>query len=59
LVYGGNDGWVFIEDAAYTLLINTLLEQQQQEDQVVFIYLNSTHFIFEILLFNMICGNFF
>ncbi|KAK2402948.1 hypothetical protein QL285_052429 [Trifolium repens] len=32
-VYGGNDGWVFIEDAAYTLLINTLLEQQQQEDQ--------------------------
>ncbi|XP_045808475.1 uncharacterized protein LOC123902730 [Trifolium pratense] len=32
-VYGGNDGWVFIEDSAYTLLINTLLEQQQQEDQ--------------------------
>ncbi|CAK8572377.1 unnamed protein product [Lathyrus sativus] len=32
-VYGGNEGWVFIEDAAYTLLINTLLEHQQEQDQ--------------------------
>ncbi|KAI5398409.1 uncharacterized protein LOC127093418 isoform X2 [Lathyrus oleraceus] len=32
-VYGGKDGWVFIEDSAYTLLINTLLEHQQEQDQ--------------------------
>ncbi|CAI8603381.1 unnamed protein product [Vicia faba] len=32
-VYGGNDGWVFIEDSAYTLLINTLLEHQQEQDK--------------------------
>ncbi|KAG2402273.1 uncharacterized protein HKW66_Vig0234690 [Vigna angularis] len=27
-VYGGNEGWVFIEDSSYTLLIDTLLESQ-------------------------------
>ncbi|TKY52159.1 histone-lysine N-methyltransferase [Spatholobus suberectus] len=27
-VYGGNDGWVFIEDTGYTLLIDTILEKQ-------------------------------
>ncbi|KAF3454363.1 hypothetical protein FNV43_RR04810 [Rhamnella rubrinervis] len=27
-VYGGVDGWVFVEDAAYMLLIETLLEKQ-------------------------------
>ncbi|CAJ1976200.1 unnamed protein product [Sphenostylis stenocarpa] len=27
-VYGGNEGWVFIEDSGYTLLIDTLLENQ-------------------------------
>ncbi|KAK7356014.1 hypothetical protein VNO80_15280 [Phaseolus coccineus] len=27
-VYGRNDGWVFIEDSSYTLLIDTLLEKQ-------------------------------
>lgn len=25
-VYGGNDGWVFIEEASYTLLLETILE---------------------------------
>ncbi|XP_058743691.1 uncharacterized protein LOC131616387 isoform X1 [Vicia villosa] len=34
-VYGGNEGWVFIEDAAYTLLINTLLEHQQDQDSLI------------------------
>ncbi|XP_061349476.1 uncharacterized protein LOC133294748 isoform X2 [Gastrolobium bilobum] len=27
-VYGGNEGWVFVEDSAYTLLVDTLLEKQ-------------------------------
>ncbi|KAL2994143.1 hypothetical protein AAZX31_10G150000 [Glycine max] len=27
-VYGGNNGWVFIEESAYSLLIETLLEEQ-------------------------------
>ncbi|RDY08420.1 hypothetical protein CR513_07344, partial [Mucuna pruriens] len=27
-VYGGNEGWIFIEDSGYTLLIDTLLEKQ-------------------------------
>ncbi|XP_019427456.1 PREDICTED: uncharacterized protein LOC109335744 [Lupinus angustifolius] len=32
-VYGGSDGWVFIEDSAYSLLIETLLEKQQEEEE--------------------------
>ncbi|CAL0300058.1 unnamed protein product [Lupinus luteus] len=32
-VYGGSDGWVFIEDSAYSLLIETLLEKQQQQQE--------------------------
>ncbi|GMY21129.1 formin-like protein 5 isoform X3 [Fagus crenata] len=34
-VYGGNEGWVFIEDDSYSLLLETLLEKTkgpQQED---------------------------
>ncbi|KAL0556031.1 hypothetical protein IC582_004536 [Cucumis melo] len=29
-VYGGDDGWVFIEEGSYTLLIDTLLEKQNE-----------------------------
>ncbi|XP_038884315.1 uncharacterized protein LOC120075188 isoform X2 [Benincasa hispida] len=29
-VYGGDDGWVFIEEGSYTLLIDTLLEKQKE-----------------------------
>ncbi|RHN82489.1 putative WIYLD domain-containing protein [Medicago truncatula] len=36
-IYDGNEGWHFIEDGAYCLLIDQLLEAQQ--DQV-------THFVF-------------
>ncbi|KAK7269250.1 hypothetical protein RIF29_21970 [Crotalaria pallida] len=32
-VYGGSHGWVFIEDAAYSLLIETLLEKPQHQQQ--------------------------
>ncbi|XP_065618137.1 uncharacterized protein LOC111996982 [Quercus suber] len=35
-VYGGNEGWVFIEDSSYSVLLETLLEKtnapQDQED---------------------------
>ncbi|KAM3741798.1 hypothetical protein ACB098_07G024400 [Castanea mollissima] len=35
-VYGGNEGWVFIEDSSYSVLVETLLEKtnvpQDQED---------------------------
>ncbi|XP_027366982.1 uncharacterized protein LOC113873175 [Abrus precatorius] len=31
-VYGGKEGWVFIEDSAYTLLIDTLLEKQSNSE---------------------------
>lgn len=26
-VYGGDDGWVFIEEVSYTLLVETILEK--------------------------------
>lgn len=29
-VYGGDDGWGFIEDASYSVLIDTLLDKQQE-----------------------------
>ncbi|XP_027934443.1 uncharacterized protein LOC114189914 isoform X2 [Vigna unguiculata] len=29
-VYGGNDGWVFIEESSYTLLVETLLKASPQ-----------------------------
>ncbi|CAK9326250.1 unnamed protein product [Citrullus colocynthis] len=29
-VYGGDEGWVFIEEGSYTLLIDTLLEKQKE-----------------------------
>ncbi|XP_030942256.1 protein mono-ADP-ribosyltransferase PARP4-like [Quercus lobata] len=36
-VYGGNEGWIFIEDSSYSVLVETLLEktnapQDQQDD---------------------------
>ncbi|KAK7277861.1 hypothetical protein RJT34_22880 [Clitoria ternatea] len=40
-VYGGKAGWVFIEDSAYTLLIDTLLQQQSNPSPEVFF---SSHF---------------
>lgn len=32
-VYGGDEGWVFIEEASYKLLIDTILEQQEEQDK--------------------------
>ena len=35
-VYGGNEGWVFIEDSSYSVLIETLLEKTNApQDQKV------------------------
>ena len=40
-VYGGNEGWVFIEDSSYSVLVETLLEKTNapQDQEVKFIYL--------------------
>ena len=40
-VYGGNEGWVFIEDSSYSVLVETLLEKinAPQDQEVKFIYL--------------------
>ncbi|KAJ6797474.1 putative inactive histone-lysine N-methyltransferase SUVR1 [Iris pallida] len=32
-VYGGNEGWYFIEDAGYKLVIDTILEEQEEEKE--------------------------
>ena len=39
-VYGGNEGWVFIEDSSYSVLVETLLEKTNapQDQEVKFIY---------------------
>ncbi|KEH44282.1 ubiquitin-binding WIYLD domain protein [Medicago truncatula] len=34
-VYGSNEGWVFIEDGDYRLLIDQLLEAQQQDQEQI------------------------
>ncbi|GAB4856721.1 hypothetical protein Ancab_014636 [Ancistrocladus abbreviatus] len=31
-LYGGDDGWVFIEDGDYSLLLETLLEEKSKQD---------------------------
>lgn len=31
-VYGGDEGWVFVEEAAYKLVIDTILEKQEEEE---------------------------
>ncbi|ONK68378.1 uncharacterized protein A4U43_C05F10800 [Asparagus officinalis] len=32
-VYGGDEGWVFIEEACYKVVIDTILEQQENEEK--------------------------
>lgn len=45
-VYGGNEGWVFIEDSSYSVLVETLLEKtnapQDQEVKFDFCWLYAT-----------------
>lgn len=50
-VYGGNEGWVFIEDSSYSVLVETLLEKtnapQDQKVKFDFFWLYATQvFIF-------------
>ncbi|KAH7543197.1 hypothetical protein FEM48_Zijuj02G0158200 [Ziziphus jujuba var. spinosa] len=47
-VYGGDDGWVFVEEGAYSLLIETLLDNEnanEEEHRVI------SFFIFLFLIF--------
>lgn len=45
-VYGGNEGWVFIEDSSYSVLVETLLEKtnapQDQKVKFDFFWLYAT-----------------
>jgi hypothetical protein len=43
-VYGGDDGWEFIEEGCYSLLLETILEKinaPQKKVKIVFIFFNN------------------
>ena len=57
-VYGGNEGWVFIEDSSYSVLVETLLEKTNapQDQEVKFDLFSSFGYMLKYsFLFPFIC----